>query len=140
MGDVDVWKNPASDDHDNVNIQRYSEPPTGLDEDMTNRWQKLVGRQFPYNAVARSEDGLMKIDAVVAPAVTNGKSAHVLYTAFYGIAGAHPQTDMKSKLDLLMKTVKVRETQIDDSHLVKSAAVIGSKATSTASESQAANR
>jgi len=109
VADVDVWKTTASDDHNNVNIQRYVAPPTGLDDDMTSRWQKLSQRQYPYNAVARLEDDLMKIDAVVAPAAAGDKPPTVLYTAFYGIEGTQPLAEMKGKLDLLMKNLQVLE-------------------------------
>ena len=104
MADIDVWKTTASDDHNNVNIQRFVAPPSGLDDDMASLWQKLAQRRYPYNAVARYEDDLMKINAVVAPAAA-GTSPTVLYTAFYGNEGTHPQADMKSKLDLLMNLV-----------------------------------
>ncbi|MCW8807441.1 MAG: trypsin-like peptidase domain-containing protein [Rhodanobacter sp.] len=109
VADVDVWKEAASDDHNNVNVQRYAAPPSGLDEDMSSRWQKLSGRQYPYNGVARYENDLMKIDAVVAPTVSGDKPPAVLYTAFYGVAGTYPQAGMKSKLDLLMSNMQVVE-------------------------------
>ncbi|GAB2538950.1 hypothetical protein [Rhodanobacter koreensis] len=109
VADVDIWKSGASDDHNNVNIQRFVAPPAGLDDDMTSHWQKLSQRQYPYNAVARYENDLMEIDAVVARSTARNKPAAVLYTAFYGVAGTHPQADMKSKLDLLMKDMRVME-------------------------------
>lgn len=109
VGDIDVWKTGAADDHDNVNIQRFAAPPTGLDDDMTSLWTKISQRRYPYNGVARYEDDLMKIDAVIAPAASAGKSPGVLYTAFYGMEGNQPQADMKSKLDLLTKNMKVVE-------------------------------
>jgi S1-C subfamily serine protease len=109
VGDVEIWKDTASDDHDNVNVQRYIAPPPGLDEDMSSRWRKVSQRQYPYNAVARLEDGLMKIDAVVAPTATAQQPGKVLYTAFYGVAGTQPQAEMKGKLDLLLKNLQVLE-------------------------------
>lgn len=108
VSDVDIWKTTASDDHNNVNIQRYAAPPPGLDEDLTSRWQKLSQRQYPYNAVARQEGDLMKINTVAA-APAGGNSAPILYTAFYGIEGTHPQDEMKGMLDLLVKNLKVTE-------------------------------
>jgi hypothetical protein len=109
VGDVEIWKDTASDDHDNVNVQRYIAPPPGLDEDMSSRWKKLSERQYPYNAVARYENDLMKIDAVVAPAAGGKAPGTVLYTAFYGTAGTQPQAFMKGKLDLLTKDMRVME-------------------------------
>lgn len=109
VGDVEVWKDATADDHDNVNVQRYIAPPPGLDSDMTARWGKLTGRQFPYNGVARFEDDLMKIDAVVAPSGVGNKPPALLYTVFYGAEGTHPQGFMKAKLDLLLKNMRVLE-------------------------------
>lgn len=109
VADVDIWKDSASDDHDNVNIQRYGAPLAGLDDDMSSRWQKLSERQYPYNGVARNEDGLMGIDAVIAPSDPAGKPPAMLYTAFYGVEGNQPQAAMKAKLDLLMKNLQVGE-------------------------------
>lgn len=109
VGDVNVWKDSASDDHNNVNVQRYVAPPPGLDDDLSSRWRKLAERQYPYNAVARYENDLMMINAVVAPAAAGGSPSTVLYTAFYGTAGTQPQADMKGKLDLLTKDMRVTE-------------------------------
>ncbi|GAB3790346.1 S1 family peptidase [Dyella agri] len=109
VGDVNIWKDTASEDHDNVNVQRYIAPPSGLDDDMSSRWRKLSEKQYPYNAVARYEDDLMKINAVVAPAASGSQPSTVLYTAFYGTAGTQPQADMKDKLDLLTKDMRVIE-------------------------------
>lgn len=109
VGDIEIWKDSTSNSHDNVNIQRFMAPPPGLDKDMSSRWQQLTQRQFPYNAVARPDGELMKIDGVIAPAGVEGKSPAVLYTAFYGVAGTHSQAEMKHKLDLLMKNLQVKE-------------------------------
>ena len=109
VGDVNVWKDTASDDHNNVNVQRYVAPPPGLDDDLSSRWRKLSAREYPYNGVARYENDLMKINAVVAPAAQGGQPPSVLYTAFYGTAGTQPQADMKGKLDLLTKDMQVTE-------------------------------
>lgn len=110
VADVNVWKDTASDDHNNVNVQRYVAPPPGLDDDMSSRWRKLSEREYPYNGVARYENDLMKIDTVVAPTTATGdQPSTVLYTAFYGTAGTQPQADMKGKLDLLTKDMRVTE-------------------------------
>lgn len=109
VGIVDVWKTQAGDDHDNVDVQRYIAPPAGLDADFTSRWRKLSERSFPYNGEARFENGLMKINAVIAPPVAGATSPGVLYTAFYGTAGNQPQAQMKDKLDLLTRDLQIKE-------------------------------
>jgi serine protease Do len=108
VGDIDLWKSTASDDHDNVNVQRFAVPPAGLDNDISAHWEKLSGRQYPYNGVARLDNDLMGIDAVMT-APNAGSKPPVLYTAFYGVAGTQPQAEMKRKLDLLMKNMQVKE-------------------------------
>jgi len=107
MGDVDIWEKAGSDQN-NINIKRYAAPPAALGDDLASRWQKLSQRQYPYNGVARQDNDLMKIDAVV-PVAAGGNSPSILYTAFYGIEGMHPQVEMKGKLDLLMKDMRVME-------------------------------
>ena len=109
VGDIEIWKNSTSDNHDNVSIRRSMAPPPSLDKDMSGRWQQLEKRQFPYNGAARPDGDMMKIDGVVAPAHADAKSPAVLYTASYGAAGAHSQAEMKHKLDLLMKGLKIKE-------------------------------
>lgn len=106
VGVVQIWKSNTDDNHDGVNVQRWSKPPAGLDDDMTAKWQQLSLREHPYDGVARYEDDEMKIDAVIAK--QEGKSPS-LYTAFYGVDGNHLQDFMKNKLDLLMKNAQVLE-------------------------------
>ncbi|MDE2317130.1 MAG: serine protease, partial [Xanthomonadaceae bacterium] len=106
---VNVWKTQASDDQDEVNVQRHAAPPSGLDEDMSSRWHKLVGREYPYNAVANADNGQMGIDAVAPSGAAGSRPSSVLYTAFYGATGTRAQDVMKGKLDLLTKDLQVME-------------------------------
>lgn len=108
VADVTVWKDKAGNDYDRISIQRYHVPPAGLDDDLTSTWQKVLKRQHPDDGVARSEDDVMKINAVATSANADSTPS-VLYTAFYGIEGNHPQDFMKAKLDLLMKNLQVLE-------------------------------
>ena len=103
---VDLWEDEGSDKN-NVDVQRFVEPPSGVDDDMSDKWRKLAAHGYPYNGVARNEDGLMKIDVVAAQA--GAASPKVLYTAFYGIEGNPSQAFMKRKLDLLTKNLQVTE-------------------------------
>ncbi len=109
VGAVVVWKTPASDDKNSVVVQRFVAPPVGLDEDLSSMWQKVSQRSYPYNAVARQEDGLMKINGVVASAAADTRNPAVLYSPFYGVEGNHSQDEMKHKLDLLTKDLRVLE-------------------------------
>ncbi len=109
VGAVVVWKTPASDDKNNVVVQRFVAPPAGLEEDLTSTWQKVSQRSYPYNAVARQEDGLMKINGVAASTVADAGSPTVLYSPFYGVEGSHSQDEMKRKLDLLTKDLRISD-------------------------------
>ena len=109
VGIVEVYKSQASDDQDEVNVQRNIAPPPGLDEDMSSRWRKLTGHEYPYNAVANSQNSQMGIEAVMAPAVAGSQPSAVLYTAFYGVTGTQSQDFMKGKLDVLTKDLRVTE-------------------------------
>jgi serine protease Do len=106
VGAVVVWKTQSSDDHAHVAVQRFVGPPTGLDEDMMSLWQKVSQRNYPYNGVARQDEGLTKINGVVAAAA---KPTSVVYSAFVGVEGAQAQPGMKHKLDLLTKNLRVIE-------------------------------
>lgn len=108
VGAVVIWKTRASDDKNNVVVQRFVAPPAGLDEDLTSMWQKVSQRSYPYNAVARQEDGLMKINGVAASASAAADTS-VLYSPFYGVEGNHPQDEMKHKLGLLTKDLRVSD-------------------------------
>jgi hypothetical protein len=107
--DVRVWKSKAKDNSDRINVDRFMAIPEGLDGDMMSKWQKISRRRHPYDGVARDDDDVMKIDAVVDPGIKLADPPTVLYTAFYGIEGEHPQNFMKAKLDLLMKHMQVFE-------------------------------
>jgi serine protease Do len=106
VADVRIWKDKANNDYDRIAVPRYHIPPPGLDDDLTSAWQKVLKRQHPADGVARNDDDVMTI---VAVAGSNTREPSVLYTAFYGIEGDHPQDFMKGKLDLLMKGLQVKE-------------------------------
>lgn len=105
VGDVRVWKDRAADEMDRVDIQRVARPSDDLDEDYKSVWRKISQRKHPYDGVARTENDITLISAVAN--ADAGKDA--LYVAYCAVAGAHPQADMKSRLDLLMKNLQVTE-------------------------------
>jgi hypothetical protein len=104
---ADVWAAANAHDHDWVNIARMAAPVAGLGNEFTNTWDKLVHRTHPYDAVARSDDDVMKITTVIDGAKQAEPPA--LYAAYYYTDGLHPQDEMKSKLDLLLKGVDIKE-------------------------------
>lgn len=104
--EVNLLEDRAASNNDNVGVQRYHQPPAGLDDTLTSIWQKVLHSEHPFDATARDENDVMKINAVVS---TSGDKASVLYSAYYSVDGDHPQDFMKGKLDLLMKGLQVKE-------------------------------
>lgn len=109
VADVRVWKTKAADDSDWVNIERRVAPPDDLGDDARTRWLRVEQRQHPYDAVARLDNDVMKIAAVVGSPSAAGAAPDFLYTAFYGVQGSQPQATMKARLDLLTQDLRVLE-------------------------------
>jgi len=102
---VDLEANTHDDNA--IKILRNPDPADYPDDSYRNEWNKLVQHQHPYDAVARSDNDVMKITAVVKQA--DDPKPLTLYTAYYDREGNQPQDEMKTKLDLLLKTLQVNE-------------------------------
>jgi len=107
VGAVRVWKNRDPNDMNRISVERFMRPPGDLDDSFQSRWREVSRREHPYDEVSRDDDDVMKIDGVLAQ--PGAASPGVLYAAFYGIEGRHPQAFMKDKLDQLTKTMRVSE-------------------------------
>ncbi len=103
-----VWLAATNHDHHWLSLRRVQKPTPDLDDSYQSRWQKIVGREHPYDEQAYTENDMTKIDAVAPPPQGPGKPS-VLYTAYVYQPGSRPQADMKKKLDLLLKNVEVKE-------------------------------
>ncbi|MGN6790669.1 MAG: trypsin-like peptidase domain-containing protein [Rhodanobacteraceae bacterium] len=103
-----VWL--AEDSHDRhwVSLLRNQAPPADLDDSYQSFWKKVSGRQHPYDGLGYTDGDTSKINAVVSPP-DGGAKRSVLYTAYVYQPGTQPQAEMKQKLDLLLKNVKVKE-------------------------------
>jgi serine protease Do len=108
VSDVQVWKDKQDNDKDRINIERYMAPSDDLDDNFKGTWLKVSQGQHPYDGVARSEDDVMMINAVIDPPAS-GSASSSRYTAFYGVEGNQTQAAMKAKLDLLTRNVRVIE-------------------------------
>ncbi|GGY30261.1 serine protease [Rhodanobacter panaciterrae] len=104
----DVWLAASAHDQYWVNLSRTTAPSDDLDDSFKSDWNKIVNRQRPFDGVARSENDVMKITSVVGTPA-DAKQPSTLYTVYHYAEGAHSQAAMKSKLDLLMKGVRVDE-------------------------------
>jgi hypothetical protein len=103
----DVWLAASASDHYWVNVARNVMPSPDLDDSYQSEWKKLLQHRHPYDGVVIDGDDTTKIMRVVD--VPAGVKPGVLYTAYYDAEGSHPQAEMKTKLDLLMKNLRVME-------------------------------
>ncbi|SFL06515.1 Trypsin-like peptidase domain-containing protein [Rhodanobacter glycinis] len=103
----DVWLAASASDHYWVNLARNVMPSPDLDDSYQSEWKKLLQHRHPYDGVVIDGDDTTKIMRVVD--VPAGVKPGVLYTAYYDAEGSHPQAEMKTKLDLLMKNLRVME-------------------------------
>jgi serine protease Do len=102
--DVQIRMNVT--DPDRINVRRHVAPSPDLDDNFKAAWGKLLHRQHPFDGVAYSDGDEMDIAAVVNPGTTATPTE--LYTVFYGTQGTHQPDDMKTKLDQLMKSFKIK--------------------------------
>ena len=102
-----VWLAQDENDHHWISVLRHQAPPADLDDSYQSFWKKLVDRRHPYDAKSYSSNDVTKINAVVPP--RGGGKASVLYTVYVDQPGSQSQAEMKKKLELLLKNVKVKE-------------------------------
>jgi S1-C subfamily serine protease len=106
-----VWLAQNNNDNHWLSLLRHQAPPADLNDNYQNLWKKVVGGHHPFDAMAYSENDMTKIKAVV-PSGSNKSS--VLYTAYVYQPGTQPQDEMKQKLRLLLKHVRVKQKAHSD--------------------------
>ncbi|RDD82058.1 serine protease [Dyella tabacisoli] len=105
--DVNTLSMRASkQDGDRLHIERNAVPPNDMDDSFKSYWDKLVKRRHPYESVAYTTDGETNI---AAPAGEQAAAPSVLYSVYYVMAGTQQQDTMKTKLDLLLKGLQIKE-------------------------------
>ena len=102
-----VWLAEDNHDHHWLSVLRNQAPPADLNDNYQSFWQKIVERRHPYDAEAYTENDTTKINAVVPPP-TGAKAPSVLYTAYIYQPGTRTQAEMRQKLDLLLKGVRIK--------------------------------
>ncbi|MEO7072569.1 MAG: serine protease [Rhodanobacter sp.] len=107
VADVRVWKTRSANDSW-INIERVVAPAKDLGDDLQAHWLQVAQRQHPFDAVARLDNDVMKITAVVAAPAPEASPAF-LYTVFYGVKGSQSLSTMKTRLELLTKDLRVLE-------------------------------
>ena len=92
---------------DRLHIERNVAPPASLDDDSKSYWDKMVKRRHPYEGMAYSANGETRIG--VPAGAAGAASPSVMYAVFYAMSGTQTQDNMKPKLDLLLKDLKISE-------------------------------
>lgn len=90
-----------------VAIERQVAPPPDLDDSYQRYWGNVIHLQHPFDAIARTENDVTKITAVIVR--PNVAVPTFLYSGFVGGKGTLAQEVMKGKLDLLLKNIQVNE-------------------------------
>ena len=93
-------------DNDLVNIQRHIKPSADLEDGFTAQWDRVSNRKHPFDMVSHNENDITRIAGVFG---SQAGGDGPLYTVFVGMAGAKPQEDMKTRLDLVLKDFQVVE-------------------------------
>lgn len=107
MDVMDVRVGEDTDSQNWINIERHVAPAEDADDNFKSAWRKLSRHQYPFDGVARNDNGIMKITTVMPSAA--GAAPAVLYTAFFAIEGSHPQEFMKARLDRLTRNLQIIE-------------------------------
>lgn len=94
---------------ENVSVNRHVAPSDDLDDSYRNRWGKILNRSHPDDGVPYSDNDMTLIGTVGGTQASADIKPEVLYTAFYGAEGPHPDDTMKSKLNLLTEKLQVNE-------------------------------
>ena len=94
-----------------VTVIRHSRPPSSLPQAYGSRWEKLTGREYPYNATLVENAGTSVIDAVY-PYPAGGKGAadeRFVYEVGYAKEGKGTQAEMDAALMQWVRGLTVRE-------------------------------
>lgn len=104
---AEIWLSAKATDSNYLMLTRNQAPTPNLGDDYQNDWQKLLNRRHPYDATARNDKDATKISTISGPSAD--AKPLVLYNASYTAEGTRTQDAMKSKIDLLVKTLKVTD-------------------------------
>lgn len=104
---ADVWQAASAHEQYWSNFARSIAPSSDLNDDFKSRWNKILQRKRPYDAVPRSENDVMKITTVLAG--PDGDKSDVLYSVYHYAEGKHAEAEMKSRMALLLENAEVTE-------------------------------
>jgi len=95
-----------------VTVVRHARPPASLPQVYGSRWDKLVGREYPYNATLVENAGTSVIDAVYpypAAAKPAMQAERFVYEVGYAKEGKRTQAEMDAVLTQWFQGLSVRE-------------------------------
>lgn len=103
----DVWTAARDGVRDSVNVQRRIAPTASMDDGFRTSWDRVAGHKHPFDAIARTEDDVSKIDAVAGNA--SAQAPPVLYTVYYHAEGARSPDRMSKGLKDLLGELQILE-------------------------------
>jgi hypothetical protein len=104
---AELWLSAKGTEDNFVMAIRSQEATKDMDNGTKDDWDRILHRRHPNDAVARDGDDKSRITAVVGASADEDPA--VLYTAHYVEEGKQSAEAMKTKLDLLLKGLKVHE-------------------------------
>lgn len=104
---AEIWLSAKATDSNYLMLVRNQAPTPNLGDSYQNDWQKMLNRGHPYDAMARNDKDATKISVISGPSAE--AKPLVLYEAAYSSEGTRTQDAMKSKIDLLVKTLHVTD-------------------------------
>jgi hypothetical protein len=104
---AEIWLSAKATDSNYLMLVRNQAPTPDLGDDYRNDWEKLLNRRHPYDATARNDKDATKISMIAGPSAE--AKPLVLYDASYTSEGTLTQDAMKSKIDLLVRSLKVMD-------------------------------
>jgi hypothetical protein len=104
---AEIWLSAKATDSNYLMLTRNQAPTPNLGDDYQNTWEKLLNRRHPYDATARNDKDATKISTISGPSAD--AKPLVLYNASYTSEGTRTQDAMQSKIDLLVKSLKVTD-------------------------------
>ncbi|MGH8178993.1 MAG: S1 family peptidase [Steroidobacter sp.] len=92
-------------------IARHAKPPASMRQEHAAQWQKMIDREFPFNAQVVDNNGMSLMTSVCPYPPPEGAPAphRVAYQLGYLKMGKQPQGEMQPKFAELFKKIKVLE-------------------------------
>jgi hypothetical protein len=103
----------AEDAHNQnlISIARNMRPSDAMNDDLKSRWNRIVHRRHPYDAVIGNDGDLTDIHGVMGTLPGADTEPEVLYTVLVQAEGAAGQDTMKTRLAQVMDGLRTSDDQ-----------------------------